>query len=130
MSKNPARMASTAWSVPSNSPRSKWNVDYLARQRVIPKTNLFFVFPIQSAEVEKLLSFQKGEDVCVCLGGRSKKLLLALSSELVTGTAFACKLSHLFLGHYCHNNSFCRIFSMRIRQKTSCYGLSYGLPVS
>ena len=115
MSKNPRRMAGTAGSVLSSSPRSKWNVDYLARQRVIPQNNLVFVLPIQSAEVEKLLSFKKEGDVCVCLGGRSKKLLLALPSELVTGTAFACELSRLFLGRYSYNNSLCRILSVRIR---------------
>lgn len=82
-------MASTAWSVLSSSPRSKWNLDYLVRQRVFPQTSLF-VLLVQSAEVEKLLSFQK-KGGCLCLGETSKKFIPALPSELVTGTAFACQ---------------------------------------
>lgn len=119
MPKNPTRVVGTAWSVLSSSPRSKWHVDYLVMQRVVAK-NSIFVLPVQSDEAEKLLSFVKGRDVCVCLGGRWKKLL-ALLSELATGTIFACNF--LASSWAVIATTSCRILAEYRRKKTSCCGL-------
>lgn len=42
---------------------------------------------------------------CLCVLGREiKKLVPALSTELIMGTVFACRVSHLFLVHCSYNN--------------------------
>lgn len=68
---------------------------------------MFFVLLTVSAVVETTPSSPKGVCVgtCLCVLGREiKKLVPALSTELITGTVFACRVSHLFLVHCSYNN--------------------------
>lgn len=120
MSDNPAGLAGTAWCsvVLNNSPRNfkSW---LFGEAEVVSQTN----FPSSSQYSQQWTSFEaewSGGDVCVCLEGKNIRKASG-PAILPANRVLVC---------YTCNSPFCRVLTVKMRQKSACCGLGCGLHVS